>query len=158
MELTELSLVEHRLLLELYCYEMDSSGNVMPTEDILPLLQIEPVDLKFAFRKLALKGLLLGQSLTVRGKTFVEESGLLPADRWLEVQATREAISVCIVEAMIDEGYTESLNIDGLTSRLPLKPGVFEFHIDVMSERGFLTLLRGNRVALGPRLRALVGR
>lgn len=158
MELTDLNQTEQKLLLALYSHEMDSACEVMPACDLLSLLAIEPIDLNLSFRKLALKGLVLGQSLTVRGKTFVEESGLLPLDRWMEVQATREAISICVVEAMVAEGYTESLNIDGLTSRLPLKPGVFEFNIDVMTERGFLTLLRGNRVALGPRLRALVGK
>ena len=57
-----------------------------------------------------------------------------------------------------EEGITESVNLDDLITRLPIKPGLFEFNLDVMAERGFLTLLRGNRVALGPRLRALVGR
>ncbi|MEI7575837.1 MAG: hypothetical protein WCK51_03010 [Armatimonadota bacterium] len=158
MELNELSLPEQRLLLELYCHEMDSAGQEILSEDLASLLKASPVDLKFSFRKLALKGLILGQSLTVRGKLFVEESGLLPASRWVEVQAIREAISVCIVETMVAEGVTEAVNLDDLCGRIPLKPGSLEFNIDVMVERGFLTLLRGNRVALGPRLRALVGK
>ena len=158
MELNELNRLEQKLLLELYCYEMDSAGRLIPRDDLLQVLGIEEVDLKLSLRKLALKGLLLGDSLTVRGKLFVEETGLLPIDRWSEVQATREALSVCIVEAMVAEGYTESVNLDGLVPRLTLKPGVFDFNLEVMAERGFLTLLRGNRVALGPRLRALVGK
>lgn len=158
MELQELNQVEQKMLLELYCYEMDSAGQTIPIEDLPLILNVALEDVNLAYRKLALKGLLLGQSLTVRGKLFVEETGLLPIDRWSELQATREALSVCIVEAMVAEGYTESLNLEGLAPRLPLKPGVFQFNIDVMTERGFLTLLRGNRVALGPRLRALVGK
>ena len=158
MELHELTLPEQKLLLELYCYELDSAGQIMPTDELTHFLGINPDDLKFAFRKLALKGLLLEESLTVRGKLFVEETGLLPAPRWVEVQAIRDAISVCIVETMVAEGASQAVNLDDLCGRIPLKPGSLEFNIDVMVERGFLTLMRGNRVALGPRLRALVGK
>ena len=158
MELTELSLSEQRLMLELYCHEMDSSGQEISTDELVAKLRVEASDLKFAFRRLALKGLLIGHSLTVRGKLFVEEMGILPADRWSEVQGIREAISVCVVEAMVEGGDSEAIGIEQLNCRLPVNAGLLEFNLDVMAERGFLTVLRGNRVGLGPRLRALVGR
>jgi hypothetical protein len=158
MELAELTPTEQKLLLELYCFEMDSAGQPISADDLQKPLNITEADIRIAYRKLALKGHLLERSLTVRGKLFVEESGLLPSSRWVEVQAIRDAIAIAIVETMVSEGITESVNLDDLITRLPIKPGLFEFNLDVMAERGFLTLLRGNRVALGPRLRALVGR
>jgi hypothetical protein len=158
MELAELNPTEHKLLVELYCYEMDSGGQPISAEELQQRLNASEADIRFAFRKLALKGHLLDRSLTVRGKLFVEETGLLQASRWVEVQSIREAIAIAIVETMVTEGITESVNLDDLITRLPIKPGLFEFNLGVMAERGFLTLLRGNRVALGPRLRALVGR
>lgn len=158
MELTELTDLEKKILLELYGYEMDSGGQVIPSEDLLKACDSDESEIRLAFRKLALKGLLLGQSLTVRGKLFVEESGLLPSHRWVEVQALRESMAVAIVEAMVTEGVNESINLNDIQPKLPIKPGILEFNLDVMAERGFLTILRGNRVGLGPRLRVLIGK
>lgn len=158
MDLVELSQMEQKLLLELYCYEMDSAGQIIGNDELIQVLNICPAELKLSFRKLALKGLLLGQSMTVRGKLFVEESGLLPVHRWSEVQAIREAIAVAIVEAMVTDPNSDSINLNDIVHRLPIKPGIIEFNLDVMAERGFITVQRGNCVGLGPRLRAMVGR
>jgi hypothetical protein len=59
---------------------------------------------------------------------------------------------------MVTDPNSDSINLNDIVHRLPIKPGIIEFNLDVMAERGFITVQRGNCVGLGPRLRAMVGR
>lgn len=158
MDIGEISELERRLLTETYTFELDSVGQPIPNEDLIAILGIDAVTLRLEFRKLALKGLLIGQQLSVRGKLFVEDQGLLPDDRWNEIQAYRQVLAVTLVEMLTQDASLEGINADALLLHLPQKPGMLEFNLDVMADRGFIHLLRGNRITIGPRLRAVVGR
>ncbi len=158
MDIGEISELERRLLTETYTFELDSAGQPIPTEELLGILETDPTTLRLAFRRLSLKGLLVGQQLTVRAKLFVEDHGLLPDDRWNEVQAYRQVLAVTLVEMLTQDASLEGINADALLLHLPQKPGMLEFNLDVMADRGFIHLLRGNRITFGPRLRAVVGR